>query len=69
MPDTDTYSEDDLLSLAAAAKVARVSRSTLLRAESAEKITSLRTPGGHRRFRRADVEALLSPTAPAGDAK
>lgn len=29
--------------------------------ESAGKLTAIRTPGGQRRFRRSDVEALLTP--------
>lgn len=63
MADTDTYSGDELLTPSEAIAVAHVSKSTLLRAERAGKITALRTPGGHRRYRRSDVEALLTKPA------
>lgn len=48
------------MGLSEAARIARVSRSTLLRAEKTGRITPLRTPGGHRRYRRTDAEQLLS---------
>ena len=60
MADTHTYPGDELLTPGQAIAVAHISKSTLLRAEKAGKITGLRTPGGHRRYRRADVEALLT---------
>lgn len=63
MADTDTYRGDELLTPAQAIAVAHISKSTLLRAEDAGKISALRTPGGHRRYRRADVEALLTKPA------
>jgi excisionase family DNA binding protein len=49
----------DLLTPAEASAVLRVSPRTLSRYETDGKIQCLRTPGGHRRFRRHDVEALL----------
>lgn len=58
--DTDTYSEGELLTTREAAKVAHVSVITIRRAVEAGKITPLRTPGGHFRFRRSDVDALLA---------
>ena len=57
---TDPYDRDELVGRAEAARIARVSISTLLRAEKAGRITPLRTPGGHRRYRRSDAEGLLS---------
>lgn len=59
MADTHTGPESELVGLTEAARIARVSRSTLLRAEKAGRIKPLRTPGGHRRYRRADAEGLL----------
>lgn len=56
-----TYRPDDLLSLSEALKVIPLSQATLYRAEAAGKITTLRTPGGHRRYRYADLLALLTP--------
>ncbi|MDZ7732186.1 MAG: BldC family transcriptional regulator [Acidimicrobiia bacterium] len=47
-----------------AGEVARafaVDPSTVARWADSGKIASIRTPGGHRRFRRSDVEALLAP--------
>ncbi len=52
---------DDLLPAAAAAKLIGVHRDTLKRYEDRDHlIESLRTPSGHRRYRRSDVEALLN---------
>lgn len=58
----------DLLSSTQAAATAGISLSTLFRAEKAGRITPLRTPGGHRRYRCSDVEALLTqaPASPGG---
>ncbi len=63
--DTDTYDPDELLTSAEAAKAGHVSKITIHRAVKAGKLKALRTPGGHFRFRRADVEALLSAEASA----
>jgi excisionase family DNA binding protein len=51
---------DDLLPPAESAKLIGISRDTLKRWEKKGRITALRTPEGHRRFRRRDVEALLT---------
>lgn len=51
---------DELLPPAESAKLIGISRDTLKRWEKQGRISSLRTPHGHRRFRRGDVEALLS---------
>lgn len=46
---------------AAAAAALQVSRTTLIEMEKRGEITPRRLPSGHRRYARADVEALLSP--------
>jgi DNA-binding transcriptional MerR regulator len=54
-------SADDLLTASAAAKLIGVHRDTLKRYEDRDHlITSVRTPYGHRRYRRSDVEKLLT---------
>jgi len=58
--DHDYGADDDLLATAESAKLIGVSVRTLYRYEDQGRITSVRTPGGHRRYRRADVERLLS---------
>ena len=54
-----TYDPDELLTTAEVASLARISKMTVTRAVKAGRITPLRTPGGHFRFRRSDVDALL----------
>ena len=51
--------ESDLLSVSPAGQLIGVSASALIRYEAQGLIRSIRTPGGHRRYRRADVEALV----------
>lgn len=51
---------EDWLRLGDAAAELGVSLTTLRRWSDAGKLTCYRSPGGHRRYRRADVEALLS---------
>lgn len=51
------------LPVGAAAALIGISADTLRRWEKAGRITSFRTPTGHRRFRRTDVEALLQASA------
>jgi excisionase family DNA binding protein len=50
----------EYLSPAEAAALIGISRDTIKRWEKAGRISSLRTPLGHRRFRRSDVEKLLT---------
>ena len=52
-------SDAELLTVGEAATTAGVHVDTIKRWEKAGLITSLRTPVGHRRFRRSDVEALM----------
>ena len=51
---------EELLLPAEVAGMFRVSTSTVTRWAKAGKIPCLRTAGGHRRFRKADVLALLN---------
>lgn len=52
---------NQLLTVGEAADIVGVSVDTIKRWEKIGHITSGRTPNGHRRFRRADVERLLQP--------
>ncbi|MBN9374602.1 MAG: helix-turn-helix domain-containing protein [Cellulomonas sp.] len=54
---------DELLSVGEAAELLAVHPDTLKRWERAGRIEALRTPTGHRRFRRRDVEHLLARSA------
>lgn len=60
---SDSYDPEELLTTAEVAKIARISKMTVTRAVKAGRIKPLRTPGGHFRFRRGDVDALLSTEA------
>ena len=51
---------DELLTVSEAAELAQVSAGTILNWSNAGKLPSKRTPGGHRRFRRGDVEAAIA---------
>lgn len=51
---------DELLTAAEAMARLNVSRSTLERYEAAGRLAPLRLPSGHRRFRRVEIDALLS---------
>jgi excisionase family DNA binding protein len=51
--------EERLLKSGEAAAMFRVDRRTLARWAKEGKITSIRTPGGHRRFRESEVLRLL----------
>jgi excisionase family DNA binding protein len=53
---------DDYLSTAEAARIAGVSVRTIDRYVAAERLACMRLPSGHRRYRRDDVERLLSDT-------
>lgn len=60
-------SQDQLLNPAAAALIAGVHPKTLNQWADEGRIAVRRTPGGHRRYRRSDVEALLDASAAAND--
>lgn len=55
-----TLSGDRLLTPGEVAREFRVDPKTVTRWAKAGKIGSVRTPGGHRRFRESEVRALLS---------
>lgn len=65
MQDKHPATSADHLPVSAAAALIGISADTLRRWDKAGRITSFRTPTGHRRFRRADVEALLTTEASA----
>lgn len=48
------------LTVQEAAEVLGVHRDTLVRASDQGRIPCVRTPGGHRRFRRSDLEEFLA---------
>ncbi len=58
---TDVLNDDPLLTPAEVAAMFRVDPKTVTRWAAAERLPSIKTLGGHRRFRRSDVEALLNP--------
>ena len=51
--------QNDLLTPAEVAVLFRVNPKTVTRWARAGKISAIRTLGGHRRFRRAEIEAVL----------
>jgi excisionase family DNA binding protein len=63
MQDKHPVINADHLPVGKAASLIGVSTDTLRRWEKAGRITAVRTPTGHRRFRRAEVLALLEATA------
>ncbi len=64
---TDLPGRDRLLTPGEVAQLFRVDPKTVTRWAAAGRINSIRTPGGHRRFREAEVRALLAgePAVPA----
>jgi excisionase family DNA binding protein len=60
MPIEHAEADDELLAVGPAAALATVTPKTLKRWERDGRITSVRTPTGHRRFRRSEIEALLT---------
>ena len=60
-----TASEDRLLTSAEVASVFRVTRTTVASWARTGRLPSVRTPGGHRRYRESAVRALLE----AGEAE
>lgn len=68
MQTKQTHDNEQWLTSGEAAAVVGVSRDTIKRWQRAGRIAARRTPTGHLRFRRADVEALLQPTHDEGAA-
>jgi excisionase family DNA binding protein len=58
-PQASTGGRDRLLTPGEVATLFRVDPKTVTRWASAGRIGSIRTPGGHRRFRESEVRALL----------
>ena len=58
MPDTEQPAAE-LMTPAEVAEAFRVDAKTVTRWANDNKIGSIKTPGGHRRYRRAEVAALL----------
>ena len=57
----NTYTDPpEWLAIGDVARVLDVSVATVRNWERAGKITAIRTPGGQRRFKRADVDRLIS---------
>ena len=54
-----------LLTPGEVASLFRVDPKTVTRWAAAGRISSIRTPGGHRRFRESEIRALLGTDAPA----
>jgi excisionase family DNA binding protein len=57
---------DDLLSVGDAARLLGVSKSTVRRWEKLQKIKSVRTPGGHRRFSASELKSFYEDTKRTG---
>jgi excisionase family DNA binding protein len=60
-------SADRLLTPAEVAALFRVDPKTVTRWAAAGRISAIRTPGGHRRFRESEVTALLDEGQPDGN--
>jgi excisionase family DNA binding protein len=58
--------ESDWLTLGQAARFLGVAQSTIRKWSDDGKVAAFYTPGGHRRFRRADLEAFIADSGPAG---
>jgi len=63
MPDTQAYGEQGWLTIREAADLLNVHPETLRRWDRGGRLKPSRTPTGHRRYRRADLEALLAERA------
>lgn len=63
---TMTNQEEELLTPSEVAKLFRVDPKTVTRWAKAGKLSSIRTLGGHRRYRAAEVHSLLSGQATEG---
>lgn len=55
----DVPDHEDLLTPAEVAAMFRVDPKTVTRWAQAGRISSIRTPGGHRRYRESEIRALL----------
>ena len=57
--------QENLLTPAEVASLFRVDPKTVTRGAKAGKLTSIRTLGGHRRYKESEVKALLKSLAPS----
>ncbi len=57
---------NEWLTLGQAAKYLGVAQSTIRKWSDLKRVPTFYTPGGHRRYRRADLEAFLQHSGPAG---
>jgi excisionase family DNA binding protein len=64
-----TESSARLLTPGEVADLFRVDPATVSRWAASGRLVSVRTPGGHRRFRETDITALLSPESTAAPAR
>jgi excisionase family DNA binding protein len=62
-------SEPDWLTLGQAAKFLGVAQSTIRKWSDTGRVPAFYTPGGHRRYRRGDLEAFLERSGPGGKPK
>lgn len=63
MPMTDSHSyPSEVIAIGEAATILGVSVKTIRNWEAKGAISAIRSPGGQRRFRRTDVEALITPS-------
>src|SRR4029079_11952358 len=58
--------EPDWLTPGQAAKVLGVAQSTIRKRSDPRRVPAFYTPGGHRRYRRRDLEAFLDRSGPGG---
>lgn len=58
--------ESDWLTLGQAAKYLGVAQSTIRKWSDQKKLPAFYTPGGHRRYRRSDLDAFLERSGPGG---
>src|SRR3954454_24055083 len=61
--------EPEWLTLGQAAKYLGVAQSTIRKWSDVGRVPSFYTPGGHRRYRRADLDAFLERSGPGGRAR
>ena len=61
--------DSDWLTLGQAAKYLGVAQSTIRKWSDQKKLPAFYTPGGHRRYRRSDLEVFLERSGPGGQAR
>jgi excisionase family DNA binding protein len=66
---TNTRGESEWLTLGQAARFLGVAQSTIRKWSDQGRVPAFYTPGGHRRYRRSDLERFLERSGPGGAAK